>query len=79
LKIEKSVDDNGFHTTTKNIILNNNLLNEKQMNDLQNISLNKGGTVALDDYEKQTNDIQNILLKKGDIITIKYYEKRLIN
>jgi hypothetical protein len=49
-KIEKSVDNNGFYRTTKNIVLNNNLLTEKQMNELQNISLKKGGIVTLNDY-----------------------------
>jgi hypothetical protein len=33
-RIEKSVNDNGFYTTMKNIVLNNNLLYEKQMNNL---------------------------------------------
>jgi hypothetical protein len=44
------VDDNGFYTTTKIIVLNNYFLSEKQMNDLQNIPLKKGGIITLNDY-----------------------------
>jgi hypothetical protein len=55
-RIEKSVDDNGFYTTTKNIVLNNDLLTEKQMNDLQNIPLNKGGIITLNDYNYYNDD-----------------------
>jgi hypothetical protein len=44
------VDDNGFYTTTKNLVLNNNILTEKQKNDLQNIPLKKGDIVTSNDY-----------------------------
>jgi co-chaperonin GroES (HSP10) len=67
------VDDNGFYTTRKNIVLNNDLLTKKQMNDLQNIPLKKGGIITLNDFEKESNDIQNIPLKKGDIVTSNDY------
>jgi hypothetical protein len=59
-KIERSVAENGFYTTTKNIVLNNNLLTEKQMNALQNIPLKKGGVVSLNDYN-YNNDIPRFL------------------
>jgi hypothetical protein len=72
-KIEKSVYNNGFYKTTKNIVLNNNLLTEKQMNELQNIFLKKGGIVTLNDYEKEINDILGISLKKGGILILNDY------
>jgi hypothetical protein len=52
-RIEKCVDDNGFYTITKNIVLNNDLLTENQMNDLQNIPLKKGGIITLNDYNSR--------------------------
>jgi hypothetical protein len=58
-RINKSVDDNRFYTTTKNIVLGNNLLTEKEMNDIQNIPLKKGGIITLNDFEKvvTSNDV----------------------
>jgi hypothetical protein len=54
------VDDNGFYFTTKNIVLNNNnLLTEKEMNDIQNIPLKKGGIITLNDFEKVVTSNNN--------------------
>jgi hypothetical protein len=55
-ELRKSVDDNGFYTTTKNIVLNDDLLTEKQMNDLQNMPLKKGGIITLNDYNYYNDD-----------------------
>jgi integrase len=58
-KIEKNADNKKIYKITKNIVLNN-ILTEKQMNDLQNIPLNKKGIISLNDYNYYNDDFRTL-------------------